>query len=330
MVFLSGGEPTIDRNFFDFLRHARRIASDEVWICTTGFHLTPSFLAEAKRLGLTGIALSLQHTNIRLDQKLRQNKFAYTRFFDAAKLAKEMGFKVIFEMTLTKLAMDCWKEFIKIGEEHDVDAVMFKRFRPIGRGKEDTEIAVPVKEYRELLEEVVKYSVHEAKLPVKIDDPMYGVVVAEMLERDGSSFSSYHAKFESEFSSIIPVDSPCSPAVDREAFFDELYDSASLKRVWGCKAGIDWIGVDPFGNVSPCPLMLEAGMMIGNLLSGPVVTMLEESNEVKLLSQPSLASSSCEKFSICGGCRAHAGSVSGDFFAKDPMCSRSGSCYGCS
>lgn len=42
-------------------------------------------------------------------------------------------------------------------------------------------------------------------------------------------------------------------------------DKNGLKRYWGCSAGIEWIGIDHEGNVSPCPLLGYAGLTIGNI-----------------------------------------------------------------
>lgn len=89
---------------------------------------------------------------------------------------------------------------------------------------------------------------------------------------------------------------------------------------FGCLAGRVWLGLQPNGDVAPCPLL---NVPLGNLLQQDLRDMLGASEVMgRLLNRDDRAGrcGTCDDRWRCGGCRAHAFAVSGDMFAEDPFC----------
>ncbi len=86
-----------------------------------------------------------------------------------------------------------------------------------------------------------------------------------------------------------------------------------------CQVGI-WAGIAHNGNVLPCPMLPIA---VGNLKeetlkdiwqNSPVIVHLKDKNMLKG------RCGTCELRFSCGGCRASAYALSGDYLAEDPQC----------
>ena len=109
----------------------------------------------------------------------------------------------------------------------------------------------------------------------------------------------------------------CAPHINRV-----LYENGSPppRGTRGCLAGIHYLRIDPQGQVTPCPYM---PISVGNLRERSITEIWENAPFLKLLrsGQYNGRCGVCEYREICGGCRARAGTESGDCLGEDPLCS---------
>ncbi|MDJ0850754.1 MAG: radical SAM protein [Myxococcota bacterium] len=90
--------------------------------------------------------------------------------------------------------------------------------------------------------------------------------------------------------------------------------------VQGCIAGTGWCLISALGEVIPCPYF---PLVLGNVREQSFADIWELSPHLKRLRDRSGLGEpcgSCSKREICGGCRALAYSVTGDYMAGDPQC----------
>lgn len=86
-----------------------------------------------------------------------------------------------------------------------------------------------------------------------------------------------------------------------------------------CQVGI-WCGISPTGDVLPCPMMPIA---VGNLKEEPLKNIWQNSSVISHLKDKTLLKGqcgSCELRYSCGGCRASAYALTGDYLAEDAQC----------
>lgn len=86
-----------------------------------------------------------------------------------------------------------------------------------------------------------------------------------------------------------------------------------------CQVGV-WCGVTHCGDVLPCPMM---PITIGNLKEEPLTDIWQNSAVIAHLKDKNLLKGqcgSCELRYSCGGCRASAYALSGDYLAEDAQC----------
>ena len=87
----------------------------------------------------------------------------------------------------------------------------------------------------------------------------------------------------------------------------------------GCAAGVQCLTIRANGDVTPCPTL---NLVCGNLKRQSIEDILNHSIISELRSRSKLegACGICPYNHICGGCRAVAHAMTGDFLASDPEC----------
>ncbi len=128
---------------------------------------------------------------------------------------------------------------------------------------------------------------------------------------------------QKRFAGRMLVNAKCAPHYVR-TLFEREPASGFLKAyaggAGGCPAGTHYMGIRPNGDVTPCPYLPVFG---GNLTSRGLREIWERSEPfVKIRERGGLGGrcGACELRGACGGCRARAYGMTGDFLAEDPLC----------
>jgi radical SAM protein with 4Fe4S-binding SPASM domain len=99
---------------------------------------------------------------------------------------------------------------------------------------------------------------------------------------------------------------------------EDLFNPKFLKG-YGCLAGREWLGIMPNGDVRVCPVL---PITIGNLKDN-WKHFWKHSKVVSSLRNRKFLKGKCSKChfkEVCGGCRAHAFSITSDYLSEDPLC----------
>jgi radical SAM protein with 4Fe4S-binding SPASM domain len=94
---------------------------------------------------------------------------------------------------------------------------------------------------------------------------------------------------------------------------------ASLSR--GCMGGVSFAFISHIGEVQICGFL---PIKCGDVREGGFVKVWDESdvfNKLRDYSNIVGKCGACEFISVCGGCRARAYAISGDFLGEEPYCS---------
>ncbi len=100
----------------------------------------------------------------------------------------------------------------------------------------------------------------------------------------------------------------------------EMQCGASSSRGRGCLAGTGFVFVSHVGDVQPCGYF---DMKLGNIREKPLSRIWRESPVLDDLRHPERLKGkcgACEYKAVCGGCRARALAVKGDYLAEEPNC----------
>lgn len=283
-TFLSGGEPILDNNFYKYLQIAKHI-SDEVFLCSNGTLLSESKLNELIDNGINGIVLSCQAIDPDMAYKIYGNENVPNLVYAAIKRIQKLNISLSVEISLMKQNVQYLDNIIEKLISLGIKSLSFKRLLPVGRG-DSIEIALSKEENYEILKKIYHWQATNTDIRFNVHDPLYGTILYEHL---------------GEFSS-------------NESMQKWL-------RGFSCRAGTRWIGIDPSGNVSPCPILLYKDTIIGNILDNQLIDILNNSVLMNLFEKiDNENAKSCKYGSVCLGCRATAIAKNGTLFSKDPMC----------
>jgi radical SAM protein with 4Fe4S-binding SPASM domain len=156
---------------------------------------------------------------------------------------------------------------------------------PVGRGDSE-DLCVTKEEQYAALNKIFSWQVKHPEIRFNVHDPLYGTIL--------------HDHF-----------------INLTTDEDVIY----WMKSFSCRAGTKWIGINPEGNVSPCPLLLYKDLLIGNIFDDSIEKIMTESPIIKKFQRAaSRSSNSCKYGSFCLGCRATAIGKGNDCFSKDPMC----------
>jgi radical SAM protein with 4Fe4S-binding SPASM domain len=125
------------------------------------------------------------------------------------------------------------------------------------------------------------------------------------------------------FEGRMLINAKCAPHHVRTALAHD--PEAALTRTYtggagGCPAGTHYLGIRPNGDVTPCPYLPT---FAGNLRSAGLLDIWNESELFQNIRRRNALGGrcgDCELASACGGCRARAYGMTGDYMAADPLC----------
>ena len=287
-IYISGGEPLLSSNLIKYVQIAKRLANYEVGICTNGTLLDSSMASKLCDAGITKITISIQHTeNNTLSAQIYGKDNVIRKIINAISVAKMHKLPVTLEMTLMNLNYEYVDNLFEMAQSCGVDSLFFKRFRKVGRGKENFDLALSNEENYNILNRIHELSLEQKDIKVSVHDPLYKTVMFDYYFSQGYSIK--------QISDLLP-------------------------DTKGCNAGINWIGLDFVGNISPCPLMIYENVIIGNVYQQSLYDIINNSAIIKALTLNHEKEAQCKYARICRGCRVSALVETGCLYAKDPMC----------
>jgi len=162
---------------------------------------------------------------------------------------------------------------------------------PTGRGEEIISELIPKEDYDEILDWHYQMEKNEKDILVRPTcAPHYYRIVLQKSRDEGVKFERRTLKF-------------------------------STGGAKGCIAGQLIAFIDIEGNVKPCSYFLRSA---GNLKEKSFKEIWEESelfSEMRDFKRYKGRCGSCEYIGVCGGCRARADAIYGDYLEEEPFCS---------
>jgi len=131
-VTLSGGEPTIRKDFWDVLRYLDD-ADIQVSLFTNGFFLDRNFVGRLSEFSVSGVRISIDGGVPSTHDKIRVFEGSFSRAVNAVRLCREAGLMVIIVSVIMKNNFSEIRKIIQLAEKNRVPAY-FRRFHPVGRG----------------------------------------------------------------------------------------------------------------------------------------------------------------------------------------------------
>jgi radical SAM protein with 4Fe4S-binding SPASM domain len=284
LTILTGGEPLLRR---DILPIVRRAASRGLWVVvgTNGVSITASLARILLGAGVRGMALSLDALDPEPHDRFRRVRGAWANTVEGARILREAGLPFIVQTTVAAHNVDELEALAAFACER-LGARVWNLYFLVQTGR--------------------------------------GSFVSDIAPEQYDGVLAVLSRLQKRFASRMVVNAKCAPHHVRQLCAED--PSASALKAYsggagGCPAGTHYMGIRPNGDVTPCPYLPVFG---GNLKHEGLAAVWRDSEPfVRIRQRAALGGrcGACELRGLCGGCRARAYGMTGDYMAEDPLCS---------
>ncbi|MGQ9719884.1 MAG: radical SAM/SPASM domain-containing protein [Candidatus Jordarchaeum sp.] len=146
-ITLSGGEPTIRKDFWDILCYLDNL-DIQVSLFTHGFFFNRNFVDRLSNLNVSGVRISIDGGEAETHDKIRGVKGSFSKAVKAVKLCSEAELMIVIVSVIMKNNLPEIKKIIELAEKNHVPAY-FRRFHPIGRGLKNIHLMPSAEELKE-------------------------------------------------------------------------------------------------------------------------------------------------------------------------------------
>ncbi|HNS19432.1 MAG TPA: radical SAM protein [Sedimentisphaerales bacterium] len=292
VIILTGGEPMERADIYDLIRHGRGLGLRMV-MATCGYAIDDESLSLLREAGVMALSFSLDGATAETHDAFRRTPGAFDTVVRAADSARwaDMRFQINTTITRSNLA-----EVPVIAElARRLGAYCWNPFIlvPTGRGEEIADEILEPQQYAKLLADLLTI---RSQLPIELRvtcGPQY----ARLFREDEVRRASCAAQ-------------------------DARRESPHAMRPTGCMGGRGFGFISYRGDVQTCGFL---DISAGNLVDSgyDFAKVWDESkflNEIRDLPSYKDNCGRCAYLKVCGGCRARAYAVTGDYRAGDPIC----------
>jgi len=303
IIIITGGEPLTRPDVFDIASYSSAHGFRTV-LATCGHTLDDVTVVKLLESGVSRISVSLDGGSAETHDGFRGVDGAFERALEGIEAARRHGLDFQINSTLTTLNIGELEALHDLAVE--IGAVAFHPFLlvPMGRGRGLAEYALTGEEYEKALERIADTA---STSPIEIKptcSPHYARVIRQRASRSRPE----------EEAAAIDAGNPHVPAADTFR--------GRFAMTKGCLGGWSFAFVSHVGKVQMCGFLeIEAGDLRAE--GYDFRRIWEESDffrEIRDLDSYHGKCGVCEYRRVCGGCRARAYYVNGDYLGEEPDC----------
>jgi heme b synthase len=289
VIVLSGGEPLLREDVFDIARYGTDKGL-RMCLATNGTLVTDTVCEKISQSGIKMVSLSLDGASAATHDDFRNQVGAFAGTMNAISLFNRHDIPFLVNSSFTSRNKDEIPEIFNLVKTLGATAWYMFMIVPTGRGEDIMDELIPAKLYDEILEWHFAKEKEQTEILMRPTcAPHYYRIVRQKAKEEGETFKRRNLKFSTGGSK-------------------------------GCLAGqlICLINVD--GDVLPCSYFPKAA---GNIFSSSFKEIWENSKlfmELRNFKGYKGNCGRCEYLQICGGCRARAYAMTGDYLAQEPFC----------
>ncbi len=289
VIVLSGGEPLLRKDVFDIAKYGAEKGL-RMCLATNGMLVNDEICEKIKESGIRIVSLSLDGASEGIHDDFRKQKGAFSGTINAARLFKKHNVEFIVNSSFTKRNQEEIPKVYKLAKELGATAWYMFMIVPTGRGEEIMNELISKEDYEKLLEWHYQMEKKEKNMLVRPTcAPHYYRVVLQKSRDEGEKFERRSLKF-------------------------------STGGAKGCIAGQLIALIDVDGNILPCSYFPKSAGSIREKSFKEIWENSELFEELRDFKKYKGRCGSCEYINVCGGCRARAYSVYGDYLEEEPFC----------
>ncbi len=289
VMVLSGGEPLLRPDIFEIAAYGTA-KGFRMCMATNGVLVTDEICGKMKAADIKMVSLSLDGPDASVHDNFRQCPGAFEGVTRAAALFNKHGIKFLINSSFTRRNQEHIAATARLAKSLGATAWYMFMIVPTGRGEEIMSELITKEDYEEILKWHYRMEKEEREMLVRPTcAPHYYRIVPQMAKADGVKFERRTLTF-------------------------------STGGGKGCIAAQSICLIDCFGEVKPCSYF---PLSAGNVKKVPFKEIWFESPlflELRDFKKYKGKCGACEFLAVCGGCRARAYAVTGDYLDEEPFC----------
>jgi heme b synthase len=287
VIILTGGEPLLRPDIFELARYGSNKGFRMV-MATNGTLITEEMIKGMKASGIQRISVSLDGPNSDTHDTFRKVKGSFEGSLRGIELAKKSGLEFQINTTITQANLHLIDQILHLAVSLGAVAHHIFLLVPTGRGKELKDQEITALEYEKTLHWFYEQRDHTPLQLKATCAPHYYRILKQRAKKEGKKVT------------------PKEHGLD------------AMTR--GCLGGISFCFISHIGQVQPCGYL---ELNCGNVRENPFQDIWNNAEVFKKLRNFDGYSGKCgrcEFRKVCGGCRARAYEISGDFMSEEPYC----------
>ncbi|MBA2847934.1 heme b synthase [Thermosulfuriphilus ammonigenes] len=287
VIILTGGEPLLRPDIFELASYGTELGLRMV-MAPNGTLITEEVTEKMKASGIQRVSISLDGATAEAHDSFRKMPGAFEGALRGIRLLKEAGIPFQINTTITEINLAEIPKVFELAVSLGAVAHHIFLLVPTGRGKELAHQALSAAKYEETLNWFYEQS-KNAPLHIKATcAPHYYRILRERAREEGLE--------------VTP----------------ETHGLDAVTR--GCLGGIGFCFISHRGQVQPCGyLELDCGNVRQSHF-GEIWRHSEVFLNLRNFKAYKGKCGRCEYIRVCGGCRARAYEMSGDYLAEEPLC----------
>ena len=287
IIILTGGEPLLRPDIWEIIDYCHEKGAMPV-VGTNATLITDEIAAKLAEHKIPRISVSIDFASAKDHDEFRGEPGCFDASIEGIKAAKRHGVGVQINTTVTKHNVGDLPAIHDLAVDLGVDAFHIFMLVPTGRGSELLEIELSPEESEKALTWAYERQKTSPLHFKPTDSPHYYRIIRQLAKKEGKKVTR------------------------------EEYGMDAMTR--GCLGGITFGFISHVGDVQPCGYF---DMQLGNVKEQPFSEIWTNSKVFNDLRDYSLLKGkcgACEYKAVCGGCRARALEVTGDYMESEPYC----------
>jgi heme b synthase len=287
VIILTGGEPLLRPDIFELARYGTQKGFRMV-MATNGTLITEEKVKLMKAAGIQRISVSLDGPDPDSHDTFRKVKGAFAESLRGIEIAKKHGLPFQINTTITRANLHLIEKILRLAIGLGAVAHHIFLLVPTGRGKELQDQEISALDYEKTLHWFYEQN-DQVTLQLKATcAPHYYRILRQRAKKEGKKITF------------------------------QTHGLDAMTR--GCLGGISFCFISHVGQVQPCGYL---ELNCGNVREKTFSEIWENSpifQDLRNFDGYGGKCGKCEFRKVCGGCRARAYEISGDYMAEEPYC----------
>ncbi|MCF8566383.1 TIGR04053 family radical SAM/SPASM domain-containing protein [Alicyclobacillus tolerans] len=289
LLVFTGGDPLEREDLFELIEYGTKQGLKVSITPSATPKVTHEAIAKAKSAGLERWAFSLDGSTAEIHDRFRGTKGSYDRTIYALNVLRELQIPIQLNTTVSRYNLTDLQKIAELAAQYD--ATLWSVFFLVPTGRARAKDMISAEEHEQVVEWLYELS-QSSSFDVKTTEaPYYRRVVLQHRKEQGA-------------------DGMARP----------IHDPKSLRAAMGVNDGNGFVFISHLGDVSPSGFL---PLVAGNVRVQSLAEIYRESPMFQNLRNPDLLKGKCgicEFRKVCGGSRAKAFSMTGDYMESDPSC----------